>query len=360
MSQKRFFRQVVEVPQKVNFTHVIDDSAYRLAENSFQRGWIRVEFKTTQIDLFTFQEKESQKAFLILDATEPIHLEEFSKKAYMILIAVGFLTGKFYQNDGYFFGFDDEKMETPVCWKYMELRKSMDAKYYPVHSNAYGIARDHDVAAQFHLKLKPISNPVFSSLCSKLDKEPEFQALMVLQLEACSSSLLLMPTGLFVVLEGFRNLLKLKNGKHFEFLEREISAEIKDKLIEILGAFEKRVPEESHRILKNKITNLDQLPNQTVLMKPFEIFNIPISKADEECIGRRNTFLHGKISLGLYEKGEDKKAGEEMLYHAMKTYTLVSALILKYIGFEGFIINHAKWHEKNAGREIDEPLFIEI
>lgn len=49
-----------------------------------------------------------------------------------------------------------------------------------------------------------------------------------------------------------------------------------------------------------------------------------------------------------------------MWYASDKWYTLISLLILKYIGYKGFVINHAKKSENNCHITTDEDYYLFI
>ena len=51
-----------------------------------------------------------------------------------------------------------------------------------------------------------------------------------------------------------------------------------------------------------------------------------------------------------------KEIDNKMLYASAKLYTLISKLILKNSGYIGYVINHAKFYDKNS----NEHYFQEI
>ncbi|SHM82673.1 hypothetical protein SAMN05443669_10932 [Flavobacterium xanthum] len=56
--------------------------------------------------------------------------------------------------------------------------------------------------------------------------------------------------------------------------------------------------------------------------------------------------------------GEVKRTSEEiddhMMYISAKLYTLLSKLILKMCGYEGYVINYSKFYERNSIKTTEE------
>jgi hypothetical protein len=81
-------------------------------------------------------------------------------------------------------------------------------------------------------------------------------------------------------------------------------------------------------------------------------------------LGKRNDFLHGRLfPRDKAIKKEEDYVDLELEYHylSQRIHTLISKLILKYIGYDGFIVNHAKLREIQSGKTFDdEDYFIKI
>ena len=76
---------------------------------------------------------------------------------------------------------------------------------------------------------------------------------------------------------------------------------------------------------------------------------------DEEALLKRNDFLHGRIP---FEDEDESKKDQELRYITYKLHFLVSILILKYAGFEGFVKNNPRFSALTIGNKlINEPFF---
>ncbi|WP_165840853.1 hypothetical protein [Larkinella punicea] len=121
--------------------------------------------------------------------------------------------------------------------------------------------------------------------------------------------------------------------KYIKYLEVLIEKETQK-----LGDF-KTVIEEFK--VSEKINNLLRKPkNRDVFTNIFSELDIILSEYDEKSLDKRNYFLHGNISLTA--KTDKEIDNNNILLYAMNVYTLLNALILKSIGYDGKILD---WHK---------------
>ena len=111
--------------------------------------------------------------------------------------------------------------------------------------------------------------------------------------------------------------------------------------------------------LNNPINNR-HLTNKEKLTKPFEQLGIKLSLHDIKIIEHRNDLLHGNISLQKNEKQNDENINLYMAYVSAKLFTLISKLILKNIGYNGYIYNNAKHIEKHLKISTEDEYFEKI
>ncbi len=72
---------------------------------------------------------------------------------------------------------------------------------------------------------------------------------------------------------------------------------------------------------------------------------VKLTLNDIKAIEHRNDLLHGNILLTNKELKSESDINNYMGYISGKLFTLISALILKYVGYEGYVINHAKFYD---------------
>jgi len=96
---------------------------------------------------------------------------------------------------------------------------------------------------------------------------------------------------------------------------------------------------DSFDFFSKKIEQINQPANKDTLLKPFEYLKIPINELDKQTIDHRNDLMHGRDLKSIFE---GKNNDRYRFSASLRLYTLLSALILKYVGFDNRVINHPK------------------
>ena len=110
----------------------------------------------------------------------------------------------------------------------------------------------------------------------------------------------------------------------------------------------------------NKPVNKEHLTNNEKLTRPFEQLNINLSLHDISIIEHRNDLLHGNILLDGGETDDIEKTNLYMSYVSAKLYTLISKLVLKSVGYDGYVYNQAKYLEKYMSVKTNEDYFERV
>ncbi|MGD5408099.1 hypothetical protein QUS89_22670, partial [Xanthomonas citri pv. citri] len=110
-------------------------------------------------------------------------------------IGLGYLTGFYVGDQGYFFAYSTVDMKTPKHFRCVQFRNSMNSGYSTVTSNAYSYLHRNPAANKYYPLLRKVSLKEFSLLCEKVHQSLEFSSALVLILESSIASLLFMPGG---------------------------------------------------------------------------------------------------------------------------------------------------------------------
>ena len=102
------------------------------------------------------------------------------------------------------------------------------------------------------------------------------------------------------------------------------------------------------------------MTNNEKLTRPFEQLKINLTLHDISIIEHRNDLFHGNILLKTNEFKDEESTNLYMAYVSAKLFTLISKLILKSIGYRGYIYNQAKYLESKLGLNTNEEHFDRI
>lgn len=240
-----------------------------------------------------------KEKYLVVETVEKISYEIFSESCYNILVAIGFLSGDFIQNETYTFQKADKENIEFAEYEYRRLRSSSHSIYHALTHNPFGyenfIGREFAEQLYENKTLKPCDEVSFSKLVELIDSNSQIQYALVLFNEANNRKL-----SLLVQNNCFYAVLEVLKKYFFEKFKSQLPKEYSQK----------------GNIEKYKI-----------------VFGNLISLTDEECetLEKRNVFLHGDI--------KDMK-GMEMVEIMQKQLTLIYRLLFTYVGFDGYIIDH--------------------
>lgn len=353
-----FHRLILSLDREIDFHFQIEQVVYETTKH-YSRECLQANFgNDIDFHLYQYKDRKEKEKYLIIDTTKEMSYEIFADYCYSLLVSFGYITGSFPQNEGYFFSYDTIEMNKPKQFLYSEFRDSIYSFYHPIYSNAHGYIRDNKTAEKEQEDLRVMTTNEFSLLCQKVHANSEFLAILLLILESSTSSLLVMPSGFSIALEGLTELFVRENEDKIAPIKNKSDAKnLRKEILEILLKYKEVIGMDAISIISKRVENINQPTNQDKLIKPFELLNFELTEDDKKAINHRNDFLHGRITLS---ESDDSK-GERKTYHiALRLYTLLSVLILKSIGYDGKVVNYPKIHESAGFDKIVEPYYRKI
>ena len=243
----------------------------------------------------------NQQDYLVIECLEKMAYDIFSEVSYNLLIAIGFITGDFIQDEVFIYQYESRDLSGQDIqgMKYRKLRTGFSSVYHAVATNPYHHSDLVDIKIVKELATNETLNYLDKGIIARLAElslsKKQIQYALVLFNEANdrNQSLLIKNNCFFAVLEVlkkyFYDLYKTKLPKNY-----------------------------SSQGNINKYLLLFQ-----------KVF--PITEDELQTIEMRNIFLHGDIM---------DVSGEEMVAVMQKQITLIYKLVLTHVGFDGHVIDH--------------------
>jgi len=265
---------------------------------------------------------------------------------------MAFLCGSFYRGEAYYLSshLDDfseiegvwyEKEETEIITINQIINPTFYFQCYKDENETYKTTHQ-----QYH---KMFSNSLFSSMCEKMLVEDEIQRAIKLIVVGSGISDPIQKGAMYsVAIETLSGFLSVKNEDNLKPIkDEETFLKIKTEILDVISNNSNRIGPVGKEILEKKIDNLNSPTNRDKLIKPFEIYGIKLTDENIKTIGKRNSYLHGRVPLKSKEQFELNKLALELHY-------LVGCLILKYFGYEGHSINLPVWSIYNDQEKMRE------
>ncbi|MGR3318105.1 MAG: hypothetical protein ACUZ8O_06455 [Candidatus Anammoxibacter sp.] len=352
------YRLIIMLDDDLFFrSYFADPKVFETTEGYSSINCIDIDLDGKNFDLFSM--RKHGNAYLIIDCDSKVNIEYFSEACHAILICFGFVTGNMPQEDGFYFAYTNDSYNELEFIHYNCLNKTVKSIYHPIHTNPYAYTRNPKIAQEFSSKLTGIGKGQFSELCKKTFFSSEMLSTLYFIIHGSTLSVELMASCYAIALESITNIISLENEKKLKPIkDKKIARKLHDDFIKVLN---KHIPDDKNKngkdiIIKN-IENINRPTNRDKLYKPFEILGISLNDEDIKAIDYRNVLLHGRLINS--EQGLEKECNSTF-HIALKLYFLVSSLVLKSVGFSGYILNFPKIHENIKERKVNEPFYRKI
>lgn len=282
------------------------------------------------------------KSLIIIECLDKNDIGAFKLEAGQIRLALAFLSGYFYRGEVYYLSSHmNDFSEIEGVW-YEKERPNIMTINQIINPGFYfqRYERESDEYKKENRKHhRMFPNDVFSSMCNKMLSTDEIQRAIKLIVDGGGSNDPIQKGALYsVAIETLTSFFSEKNKKSLKPIkDKELSGKVKERILQVIDEYSGDIGDEGTKILKNKISNLNSPTNRDKLIKPFEIYNIKLTKKDIQSIDKRNKYLHGKTPLNTKELFELNKLALELHY-------LAGCLLLKYVGYEGHVINLPIWY----------------
>ncbi|PKP17867.1 MAG: hypothetical protein CVU05_14715 [Bacteroidetes bacterium HGW-Bacteroidetes-21] len=360
--RKYYYQLIIPLEKELRFHYNIEQSVFITDLGYRSRNGTVVLMNNEQIQVCCIK-NEKKEYFLTIDSPIKQTFTEFADKANAIKIGMGYLSGYYAGNQGYYFAYTNKNKKNPKQFRFVALRDSIKSIYSPVYSNAYGYLHGNPLSKKYYPLLRPVSKKEFSVLCEKIYKSLEFSSMIMLMLESSVASLLFMPGGYSIALETLSDIVIGKRKlKLSPIKDKSISRKIRKEILEVIEKYSTYLSSGNIETLKKRIDQLNQITNMARLKAPFDLLGIRLLDEDLKILETRNDFLHGRVP-DLTSSGENRsieRINKDLYYCSIRLYTLLNMLILKCIGYDNRVVNLPKIHEVFTEISVDEEPFRQV
>ncbi|MFO0322548.1 MAG: hypothetical protein ACK504_08990 [Bacteroidota bacterium] len=354
------YRRFVILTEKSKMMYFLETESFQDEESTYFYG--KVSVTVDEIFLNFYEVNFNESTYFIIDSLSTIGFDKFADLCHSIMIGYGLISATFHQNEAFYLSSNDNSFINITSLFYYQLRKTLTSIYNPIYSNPYGYTNDNEIVQLMGTKLKVMLPTLFSKLCYKIHTDENYATLILLLLEANTASLILKPAGYSVALEKLTNIIVEENKGLKPITDSEIAKSFNVELNKVLKKYRSKITKTGNKdsisILQKNIDKINTPTNRDKLTNPFEIYGITLSDLDLKAIDNRNNFLHGR-SINSKEK-ENKTNYLDVFHISLRLNVLINKLIFKHLGYDGWLINYVKHHEKTINAHIEEELFIRI
>jgi hypothetical protein len=348
--QPYYYRIVVPIKKELAFHFYIEPTFFSTDLGYSSSECTEVNFENKKIELYNI--KHDKRNYAVIDVNSKVSYDSFVQIVFALLVSYGYVTGFMPGDKGYFVAYQNSKMRKRSHLCFTCLRESISSKYHPIHSNAFGYIREKGkLAEKINAKLRPLSLSEFSNLFQLTHNSLDFSSVLLLIIESSNASLLFMPGGYAIALESLSDIIVSDKKIDLapisdKILRKKVIKECQDVITNNCSII---LDKKSLHLLKSRISsNLNKATNKAQLKAPFDILNIELFEEDLTLLGTRNDFLHGRAP-DITDAGENRsieRLNLDIFYCGIRFYTLLNILILKWIGFDNYVVNYPKLQQR--------------
>lgn len=356
-----YFRYIIPVDKKVHFTDFRGWN-FEIGNSYLGTGLMKIEFPQGEAHFYHANIKE--QSFLIVESRFMCEFKEIDKIAYSVLLGFGFIIGKVYLNEAYAIVATTDDFLNPVGVYYKSLRKSIECQYTIFTTNVYSVLMpiakrmacpDAEKRMmnliekrKWNFAIEEISEEIFSCLVLNFYKYDAIARSALLLLDSSTLTLELQPAAYCIAYETLcTELSKLCNLQSHTVIEKSTweKGGVRKELLGVIEAKRKQnvLNDEQAEFLRKKVNNMNMPTNRDKLNMPFLHFGYTLSDLEISAIGDRNRFMHGNLNADKEEELADKLFTTSLIMHKLSCI-----LILKFAGFEGYIINNLALYGKES------------
>lgn len=298
--------------------------------------------------------------FLCIECDNKIDFKKFKHYTNAIITSIGFLSSRFYK--------DEELYFQSECKDFSEITDL----FYRSSKKKYSFPQPFDkYPSNWNWKLKnELDEQLEKEYSSSIDTSVflEFVKLIIEKQRIYFSIRILFDfynypsISRVILMFGVLEALCEELNKKTDFIKKEIK---KEKGIETLRGIENKISDEDYLVLEDVIDHLDdKLSNNTVhFEQTFKSLEINLNKEEIEVFKQRNNFFHGRIIPSRCEIDYEEDFSDleiKYKYYSYRLYVLICKLLLKEIGFKGYLINYPKLFEDSNSMNLKESPFTKL
>lgn len=352
--QNNFYRLIIPTVKRVTF-HNHFDNLINVSNHKSHNSRNGIKFKIENIELYLYYLDN----YLVIENQNNTKFEQFDKYCRISLSGVGFITGYIPMNYGYYFSlesldgfFTGYKFTSSFINNYKSSYNLIDLNAHNYYSSIdkkeyfkkYKIQVGY-LTEELSKKLTPISYKIFSNLCAKmLNKNFSNIIFSILSVNNYDNNQDLTLKGALysVVLEMTTNYICENNKEKLFFIKdktkrRNFSKLLKNNAIKFFN--ENQLDDFKDSPIDKRLSNINSPTNNDKLTKPFELMDIKLTNFEKQILSHRNDFLHGNDFLNIENI---YNLSHRLLYINLELNYLINALLLKDIGYKGYVKNLSK------------------
>lgn len=335
-----YYRAVIPTSRDFyNSQHFANTSRLNVGNTTYGSGVLEFKVNNIKLHSFIYSDDKSDKKYYFIENQDKCTYDEFINFLDETLLSITYLTGAFLGREIYIVASETEEHEITelIGLKYFfeDLRSGKNA--VPDSHMFHNLRMPVTLVEAFH----------FGSLVDQLQKSLVLKRTVLLLCQAHTEPQYIRSSLYSVALETItglitENIKEKINPVQDKSMIKSILADLK----KTLSNYESAISPAAFKLFSGYVERINSPTNKQKLLVPFKHFGIMLPEKDADAIGKRNDFLHGRMP----ELGNQ----DELIILNNRILFCIDCLVLKYIGYKGFIMYHPALHQLHTKTKVEE------
>lgn len=345
-------------------------------ESSVWLGLLILPFDEGEVHVFTVTDGQDKQQYMVIEPQFEVTKEQLFNIHYAVATGLGLITGTASFGEAFLMVSSSLEFKTFDAISYYSLRNTVKSQYMTFSTNMYWVEMllKEGKYNGYALDMVTDAGKVKSGLVDWLYEEtygqiivnmyryPEFARAAMILIDGTDKALDYQAAIYAVALETLCTKLKDIYGMEFSGVinnENGTWTRIRKPVTKLFRercgyygvekCFEDRIA--------NRIPNLNEISNTDKFNLVLERLGLKKLLSDDDAIGQRNNLLHGNL---VDKTAENSTDFDDMYYYSLVLHRLCSAIIFKFAGYKGYLVNNAVLMDRKVACDRREPVLIEI
>jgi hypothetical protein len=340
------YRAVVITKRKFNVSRYFSNVlGLQVKETLYGSGLMKLTICGIDIQLYGYDDKLTRKNYFIIETEKECEYDTFKAILDDIILGITYLTGTFLGKNIFIIAYNGKEFGNSELLSLQNFSEDLD--------NVNSVIPDLNFQRRMGFA-EPEANPkVLQDLVNMLISNVVYRRTILLLCQAHSEPHYVRATLYSVALETVTNLVyKDIQEKNKPIQDKEIANALRAELQATLLGFKGQITEKAYEKYNRDIERLNSITNKQKLLLPFSHFGYNLLEKEIEAIDKRNAFLHGRIPETADNHFIDITVGRLLF--------CVNLLILKYIGFSGWVLCPIAMYQLNNKLNVEGELMRKI
>ncbi len=337
-----FFRAIIPTKEPQAPGSLFESSMVKIGNVIHSAGLVKIRFSNQDFHLFPYTTDDKKANYLFVESVTQVNYHKFKRMIDAILLSYAFVTGYFPRDQRYVIGARDELFSQISHIAFETLPSSFSSKYSVIPTSAIRIGFRISNEIEF-------PQAVFNDLCERINSHSALARVILVLVEGHVLSIELRAAVYSIALEAITSIISEENETQFiPIPKKPFARRILRALSASLQEYKADLTPAALETLSKKLSVLNTPTNKDKLLKPFSLYQISLTPDEIDSIERRNDFLHGRFPFDP----DNTEQRFELEQTVLTLLYCVTALLLKYIGYSGFVIYYPALNEHKRGHRL--------